>query len=398
MRLICTLDDQKKGLELSSYLASEGIENQLEIVSNTDWGSADYGNIICRIWANDEDLFEKGMQIANEFLNDPENPRFKIKKSEKSLEFPFFDELNREDKIIPINSQANAKTPNLPQKPRAILTSYIFLICALVYLISAFTMPQFKTSPPKDIPLTPLYTPQINKELMYDYPHAYELIDRLEKAYGFEKLKNPETLPKDGQYLLKQFYETPYWHGFYSGIINYYKKGDSLWPTAPMFEKIQEGEVWRLVTPIFLHSDIFHIFFNMVWLLALGRQIEERIGKLRYIFIILIMAIFSNTAQYLMGGANFIGISGVLCGMLTFIWFRQKRAGWEGYQLHPSTMGFVTFFILFMFSLQLISFLLEMFSTTEYSVGIANTAHLSGALCGIILARFRCFSWIPKHK
>jgi len=395
MRLICTLNDQKKGLDLSSYLGSEGIENQLEIVNNSDWGSPNYGNITCRIWANDEDQFERGMQMAQDFLSDPENPRFKVKKADK-LDFPFFDELNRENKEVPLNP---ATSTNISKKNSGILTTALFIICALIYLVSALTMPALNTSPPKDLPLTPLYSPQINKELMYDYPYAYDLIDKLEKAYGIEKLKNPETLPKDGQYLLKQFYETPYWQGFYSKIVDYYKTGQALWPIrAPLFEKIQAGEIWRLVTPIFLHSDIFHIFFNMVWLLALGRQIEERIGKLRYVLIILIMAIFSNTAQYLMGGSNFIGFSGVLCGMLTFIWFRQKRAGWEGYQLHPSTMGFVTFFILFMFSLQLISFLLEMFSSAQYSVGIANTAHLSGALCGIILARFNFFAWLPQHK
>ena len=43
----------------------------------------------------------------------------------------------------------------------------------------------------------------------------------------------------------------------------------------PLFEKIRQGELWRLFTPCILHRDFLHILFNMIWVWILVKQIEE---------------------------------------------------------------------------------------------------------------------------
>ena len=138
--------------------------------------------------------------------------------------------------------------------------------------------------------------------------------------------------------------------------------------------------------------ELIHILFNMLWLWMLGRQVEERIKKWQYISVSLIIAIASNTAQYLMSGPLFIGYSGVICGLAGFIWMRQRKAPWEGYPLQKGTLIFLAVFILAMMGLQVASFVLIRFNIAEFDMNIANTAHIVGALTGIVLGRISFFS------
>lgn len=383
MRLICTLNDQKKARALSECLKREGIENVCETTANTDWGSHDYGTLTCTVWVIDEDQYEAAVGWVNELEKDPNQPAFAQK-----LTPPLSD-----SKENPLKQIRLAKPRPLPEKKAmGVITLYTLIACCILLLISEMTAPAY-IQPPPGLPYAPIYSAQIKKDLMYDYPQAYEILDRLISAYGAENLANPTNLPPEGQVLLAQFYHTPYWHGFYDLLVYHFQHpGVPFTIDSPMFEKLQQGEVWRLFTPCLLHSDLFHLFFNMIWLVVLGRQIEERIGKRRYLLLILFTGIGSNTIQYLSSGSNFIGFSGVLCAMLTFIWARQKKAAWEGYQLLPATMAFMMLFIFTMFSIQLISFVMESAGMNSISPGIANAAHLSGAALGWIVGRWEAFA------
>ncbi len=134
----------------------------------------------------------------------------------------------------------------------------------------------------------------------------------------------------------------------------------------------------------------------MVWLLLLGTQIESKVKPFRYLILLALIALFSNTCQYLMSGPNFLGFSGVVCGMATFIRIRQKQAPWEGYQVSKSTFRFIMIFISVLAFLSCLSALLEIFQEITFPIGIANTAHLAGALFGALLGKLRFFAWQPK--
>jgi GlpG protein len=228
---------------------------------------------------------------------------------------------------------------------------------------------------------------------MYDYPHAFEILDKIIKVYGIESLVNPKALPPEEGILVNQFLQTPYWHGLYDIAINYLTRPEYEFPfSTPMFEKIQEGEIWRTFTPCLLHGNIFHIFFNMLWVVFLGKLIEERIGPMRYILFIVIAAVVSNTAQYLMSGPNFVGYSGVICGMFAFIWSRQKQAPWESYPVAPFVLTFMFFFILCLAGIEMLAFITKIYTKTEYFPSIANTAHLIGGVTGYFLGRLNLMS------
>lgn len=391
MRLIGTFKDQKQAHNLSAFLEQNGIVNQLDVETNKDWGSPNYGDTTSTLWVVEEDQMEIAVAKMEEFLNNPQAAMSHapplIKKTR--LTEPFTEKL----KQAPLKIIREKKIKETAQQGFGTITTGILIICTLLLIISSLTMPKIDHIP-ENLPYNVLLTPTIHKELMYDYPKAYSIIDKIISAFGIESLQNPSEMSPQEQVLINTFNNTPYWKGFYDRFINYFAKGEALWNIqAPLFEKIKEGQIWRLLTPIFLHYDIFHLFFNMIWLIVLGKQIEQRLGAGRYILFIVVTGIISNTLQYLMTGPNFIGFSGVLCAMITFVWIRQKKAAWEGYQLQSSTFIFIMAFIIAMFGIQLISFFTEIYTQNSFSPGIANMAHLSGALMGLILGRLDFFAY-----
>ena len=392
MRLICTLKDAQLGLALGQALKESGIENEIQMDNNSDWGSEEYGETTCRVWVIDEDQVEKAQQIKDAFLLNPkqyEPAAADPKKIDLSLE-PIHQALKNSSKKI---LEKAKETPRSFETPMGPVTRWILMICSLLFLYMSLTAPVINFKIPPNIPPLPVYSSPIEKKLLFDYPEAYQLVDKFVKAYGLGALHQEADLPKEGKYLLEKASSTPYWKGYYSQIVNNLNNTPNINETAaPLFERIREGEVWRLFTPALLHSDIFHILFNMLWLAILGKQLEQKLGITRYLILTLALGIFSNIMQYLMGGPNFIGYSGILCGMLAFIWVRQRKTPWEGYLLQKSTFGFIAFFILTMFLIQVASFFSEVYYQQSLAPGIVNTAHLSGALMGWLLGKLEFFS------
>lgn len=179
------------------------------------------------------------------------------------------------------------------------------------------------------------------------------------------------------------------WPGFYTLFLNQMPSISSI-SSYSLFSSIRQGEIWRLVSPVLLHGNFIHLFFNMLCLWVLGQQVEERIGITRYITLTLLLAIITNIAQYLMTGPLFVGYSGILAGLIGFIWTRQKVAPWEGYTLSSTAILFSIIFIGIMITLQIVSFALYRFQI-NYPLNIANTAHIVGILFGFMFAKIPLF-------
>jgi GlpG protein len=180
------------------------------------------------------------------------------------------------------------------------------------------------------------------------------------------------------------------WGGVYDLVVAKIK-GEEI-STGPMFTKIREGEVWRLFSPAILHITFLHILFNMIWVWILSRSVEQKIGFFRLLILSLIIGVGANVAQYLMSGPLFIGYSGVVLGLAGFIWMRERIAPWEGYPLPRSTILFLLVYIGGIFLLQTVSFFLQIFTHIAFAPMIANTAHIAGALIGILLGRLSFFA------
>lgn len=144
----------------------------------------------------------------------------------------------------------------------------------------------------------------------------------------------------------------------------------------PQFLEIKQGQLWRLITPIFIHFGMLHLLMNGVMLWIFGRIMEQIHGATAYFSIIIIIAIISNTAQYLVSGPLFGGLSGVLYGLVGIIWAMGKLSPDYPLRLAP---GF-TYFIIGWFLLCW-SGLLSM-----VDIHIANTAHTAGLISGLLIA------------
>jgi GlpG protein len=145
-----------------------------------------------------------------------------------------------------------------------------------------------------------------------------------------------------------------------------------------LFRQIKRGEVWRLVTPAFVHFNLIHLAFNMYMLYYLGSQIENRFGTLWFGLLVLVMAVGSNAAQAYLGqtvqsdilgrGPLFGGMSGVDYGLFGYIWMKTLYDPQAGLYVSQGTV-----FVL----------LAWFFLCFTPIMAVANGAHAGGFAIGL---------------
>ncbi len=384
MRLIGTFETEKEAYSFYSLLLKEGIQNIYEPCAEEKTGAKQY-----RIWVYDEDDLESALDWLKRYKENPGDPKF------QGLEIPPSTAPPSPD-YAEISQSEDQKWQTVP--PRVIkgrrfsvtLTNLIIILCCFLFFWNDFQEARIlkdKGELAVQIAMTPL-----QQELLFDYPAAYTYVEEMINTVPISGYKELKELPPNAVALLNKAEHTPSWKGFYEFFRVAKAKGWQAAKSIPMFEKIRQGEVWRLFTPCLMHANFLHILFNMIWVWILSKQIEERMRKWKFCLLVLIIGVVSNVAQYLVSGPYFLGFSGVIVGMAGFIWMRQKRAPWEGYPLQKGTILFLLFFVLAMFAIELFTFSLQMLSLIQLTPNIANTAHIIGGLVGILLGRFSFFA------
>lgn len=384
MRLIGSLNTEQEAYAFYSFLLKEGIQNIYESFFDEKSGQKHY-----RIWIYDEDDLEEAITWLRRYKENPNDLSFQgsVPPLVSTPPPPDYSEISEKEdlKWQPVGSLFIKK-----RRFSLTLTHWIIILCSFLFLWNDLEEAQIvKDKGPlaAQITLTPLM-----KNLLFDVPASYRYIEELLDTFPLHSYRDEKDLPKDAQALLEKAESDPSWKGVYSYFVLMKKKGWESVNHLPMFEKIRQGQWWRLFTPCVLHRDFLHILFNMIWAWILIRQIEERVSKWKICLMILVISVVSNVAQYVMSGPYFLGFSGVIVGMAGFIWIRQKIAPWEGYPLQKGTVMFLLLFVLAMFALELFTFGLHFFSSLKITLNIANTAHLVGGLTGMLLGRMPFFS------
>lgn len=136
---------------------------------------------------------------------------------------------------------------------------------------------------------------------------------------------------------------------------------------------VQAGEYWRLVVPIFLHGDIFHLICNMYALYVWGPMTEKLFGSLKFSIVFLLSGIAGFILSYA-GGSMFsvaIGASGAIFGIFgAMLSFRRQYKLVYKRLIGPSLFLIIILNIVLGFTSQ----------------GIDNLGHIGGLIGGYLAA------------
>lgn len=149
--------------------------------------------------------------------------------------------------------------------------------------------------------------------------------------------------------------------GQYDNIINKYAT------YGPYI--VQYHEYYRLITGAFLHANIIHLLFNCYALYVIGSQIENFMGRWKYLVIYLVSALTGSLLSILLNNGASVGASGAIFGLMgSLLYFGYHYRVYLGTVLKSQIIPLI-----------LINLLIGFMST-----GIDNYAHIGGLIGGCL--------------
>jgi len=138
---------------------------------------------------------------------------------------------------------------------------------------------------------------------------------------------------------------------------------------------IVKGELWRLITPMFLHGSILHIGFNMYALYILGPGLENQYGHTRYLILYLLAGFAGNVVSFLFSTAPSLGSSTAIFGLLGAegVFFYRNRDTFGA----PAQRALMNILVIGVINLVI-----------GMSPGIDNWGHIGGLAGGTLFAWF----------
>jgi rhomboid protease GluP len=93
-------------------------------------------------------------------------------------------------------------------------------------------------------------------------------------------------------------------------------------------EVIIQGQLWRFLTPMFLHGSILHLGFNMYALFIFGPGLERHYGHGRFLALLILSGFAGNVVSFIFTSANSLGSSTAIFGLVGAqgVFFYQNRA------------------------------------------------------------------------
>jgi membrane associated rhomboid family serine protease len=160
--------------------------------------------------------------------------------------------------------------------------------------------------------------------------------------------------------------------------------------------------VWvTIFTAMFMHGGVLHIAGNMLFLWIFGNNIEDAMGRLKFILFYLAGGVIASLAQYIMGPNEVVptlGASGAIAAVLGGYALLYPRA-------RVVTLIFIVFFVTvitlpallvlgFWFVLQLLDAASQPFGGGG---GVAYFAHIGGFIFGLLVIKLLANRYNPDY-
>ena len=216
--------------------------------------------------------------------------------------------------------------------------------------------------------------PDLSKKLVYS-EDGVELFAKITNDINEHNMKDATRIEKvfknKGPYITfilmginVLLFLVPVLLGSYETIINRYCiHGPS----------IRLGEYYRLITGMFLHGSIMHLFFNVYALYVIGSQIENYFGRIKYLIIYLFSGLMGALFSMIFGGsAASIGASGAIFGLMgSLLYFGYHYRVYLGNVLKTQLIPLIIFNLFLGFILS----------------GVDNFAHIGGLIGGVLITK-----------
>ena len=169
------------------------------------------------------------------------------------------------------------------------------------------------------------------------------------------------------------------------------------WAVIPV--RIEHGHHWiTLITAMFMHAGWLHILGNMVFLWAFGPEIEDAMGRLRYLVFYLVGGVVAMVAQVAaLPGSKIpcLGASGAIAAVMgafivTYPRDRIRTVVWIlifiGVTYVPAVLLIGVWFLIQLLNVGSVA--------TVQTGGVAYLAHVGGFVFGVATARL----WIRRRR
>ncbi len=148
------------------------------------------------------------------------------------------------------------------------------------------------------------------------------------------------------------------------------------------------GDIPTIFSAMFMHAGVMHLGGNMLYLWIFGDNVEDHLGKVKYLLLYILSGLAATFSQYMFFPASNIpnvGASGAIAGVLgAYILFfpGQKVKVLVGQSIVAMPALVV---IGFWIALQLMSGAGSLYSTQDTG-GVAYMAHIGGFISGLAVA------------